>query len=290
MVPSVTGTALSDYSVTVQNGVLTITPAGTTITIGTSSASITPGQSVMLTADVTSVTTGTPTGSVSFYDGTTLLGTAPVTAGAATLSTSAFVPGSSNTLQAVYSGVSTSLPPSSTATVTVSPLDFTLTIPGSASQTITRGSSATYQVMVTPLYGNYPGPVSFSASGLPTGASASFSPSTIGSTAGIQTVTLTVQTTQVAKETAPSIGRKLAPIALALFLIPLFGTKRLRRQGGRLSKLACLLLLLGSTLVGAMVTGCGGGSIADIEQFFTITVTSTSGNVQHTAPVTLTIK
>ena len=73
IVPSAAGANLADYTVTVQNGTLNITQAGTTTSLNVSSGSITPGESATLTAQVASSTTGTPTGSVNFYDGATLL-------------------------------------------------------------------------------------------------------------------------------------------------------------------------------------------------------------------------
>jgi hypothetical protein len=256
-----------------------------------SSTSVTPGQSVTLTAQVAPVTTGTPTGSVAFYDGTSLLGTVPLTAGTATISTSSLIPGTANALQAVYSGDNNfTTSTSSTSSVSVASLDFTLTVSGPASLTVTPGSMATYQVTVNPLYGSYPGPVSFAASGLPSGATITFNPSTIAIGGGKQTVTVNVQTPALAKLESPSIGRKLAPFTLALILIPLLGVGRMRRQGRRLSRLASLLLLLGCTLAGVMMTGCGGATLKLTEQNYSITVTSTSGNMQHTASVTLQVQ
>jgi hypothetical protein len=291
IVPSVTGADLSDYAVTAQDGTLTITQAGTTTTMNASSSSVNPGQGVTMTAQVASATTGTPTGSVAFYDGTSLLGTVPLTAGTATMSTSSLNPGATNDLQAVYSGDNNfTTSTSSTSSVGVAALDFTLAVTGPASQTVTPGSIATYQAVVNPLYGSYPGPVSFAASGLPSGASIAFSPSTIAANGGQQTVTLTVQTAALAKLVSPSIGRKLAPLTLALLLIPLLGAGRLRRQGRRLSRLASILLLLGCTLAGAMMTGCGGAAFKESDQIYTILVTGTSGNMQHTASVTLTLQ
>jgi hypothetical protein len=291
IVPSVTGTNLADYAVTAQDGVLTITQAGTTTTMSASSSSVSPGQSVTLTAQVASVTTGTPTGSVAFYQGVTLLGTAPLTAGTATLSTSSITSAATGALEAIYSGdTNFTTSTSSTLPIGVTSLDFALTVSGPTSLIVSAGSTATYQMAVNPLYGSFPGPVSFTASGLPPSASFTFNPATIAANGGKQTVTLDIQTAAFAKQDAPSIRGKLAPLSLALLLIPLFGVGRLRRQGRRLSKLASLLLLLICTLAGAMMTGCGGGSGAAFQQVaqnYTITVTATSGTVQHTAQITL---
>jgi hypothetical protein len=291
IVPSAVGANLSDYAVTVQNGILTITQAGTTTSMNASSSSVTPGQTVTLTAQVASATTGTPTGSVTFYDGTTLLATVPLTAGTATMSTGSLTAGSANTLQAVYSGDNNfTTSTSSISSVTVASLDFSVAVLGSPSNTVQPGTVATYQVALTPLYGNYPGQVSFAASGLPSGASVTFSPSTIAFDGGKQTIKVTVQTPAAAKLELPGIGRKLAPLTLAFLLIPLFGARKLRRQGRRLSRLACLMLLLGCSLAGVVMTGCGGAAFKQSVQTYTVTVTSTSGNMQHSASVTLVVE
>jgi len=293
IVPSVTGTNMADYAVTVQAGMLTITQAGTTTTLSISSSNVTPGQSVTLTAQVASVTTGTPTGTVDFYQGTTLLGTASLTAGTATFNTSSITTAAAGSLEAIYSG-DPNFTTSTSATLSISlpSLDFSVAVSGPSSLTVSAGSTATYQMAVSPLYGSYPGTVSFTASGLPSGATATFNPTTIAANGGKQTVTLDIQTAAFAKLETPSLGRKAAPLALALLLIPFFGVGRLRRQGRRLSKLASLLLLLICTLAGVMMTGCGGGGAAfqQVAQNYTITVTATSGNVQHTVPITLSLQ
>ena len=87
IVPGVTGADLSNYAVNATDGTLTVTPAETTTALTVSGTSITPGTSVTLTAQVATSTTGTPTGTVIFYDGTKLLGTASLTAGTASYST-----------------------------------------------------------------------------------------------------------------------------------------------------------------------------------------------------------
>ncbi|HZX01784.1 hypothetical protein [Kribbella sp.] len=64
-----------------------------------------------------------------------------------------------------------------------------------ASQSVTRGQPAIYTISVTST-GGYAGAVTFSATGVPAGASASFSPSSVTVTSGsTRTTTLTVQTT-----------------------------------------------------------------------------------------------
>jgi len=70
--------------------------------------------------------------------------------------------------------------------------DFTLTASPS-SQTVVQGASATYTATVTPS-GGFTGTVTFSVSGLPTGASGSFNPTSV-SGSGTSTLTVSTSTT-----------------------------------------------------------------------------------------------
>ena len=295
IVPGITGTDLSDYTVSYVKGVLTITQAGTTTALSVSNTSITPGQSVTLTAQVASATTGTPTGSVSFFDGSTLLATVPLSGGAAAYSTTSLSAGTSHALTATYSGDIDFLASSTTSSVivTVAPLDFTMTISGPSSGTVFPGSTITYSVVVNPLYGNYAGPVGFVVNGLPSGATVTFSPSTIAANGGMQTVTVTIQVPAlVASKSTPSPGRQLTHFALALLLLPLLGVRGIRGHARRLSGMVCLFIVLGGLAVTAALTGCGSsnGFFGQKPQSYNVTITANAGTVQHSVTVTLQVE
>lgn len=89
---------------------VTVAPStGTQTTTTAVSSSVQPsvsGQSITFTATVTPSGSGTPTGTVTFKDGTTTLGTATLSGGTGTFNTSALVVGS-HSITAVYSGDST---------------------------------------------------------------------------------------------------------------------------------------------------------------------------------------
>jgi YVTN family beta-propeller protein len=301
IVPSVSGSNLSDYTTVIVNGTLTITQAGSTTSLAVSSGSITPGQSVTLSATVTSTTSGTPTGTVSFYDGTTLLNTATLAAGSASYSTAALAPGISHTLTASYSGdgnFTASASNSSGLTVVVAPLDFTVTTVGANTATINAGGSATFQFGVTPLYGIYAGPITFTAGGLPPGATATFTPASIAANGGPQTVSFTVQTATFAglNQTSKPLFGGLATAALALLLLPFAGARRVRRASRRLNQLICLLLLAGGLVGSMLVSGCGASSSKTSvsqgntePQSYTLTVTTSGGGLEHTSTFTLTV-
>ena len=81
-----------------------IVRAGTATTLSSSLPSATAGQNITFTATVASLASGTgsPTGTVSFYDGVTLLGKVALnSSGVATFSTSALKAGN-HTIRAVY--------------------------------------------------------------------------------------------------------------------------------------------------------------------------------------------
>ena len=294
IVPSASGADLADYSVAIQNGTLTIMQAGTTTSLGVSSGSITPGQSVTLTAQVASTTTGTPTGSVNFYDGSSVLDTATLAGGTASFTTTALSAGATHLLTAVYSGDTNFATSSTTSSIhiIVAALDFTLTASAPAAKTVNAGSAAIYQVVVAPTYGAYPGTVTFTATGLPAGAVATFAPSRIPANGGQQTVAVTIQTaaTTAALQPDPLSSHTRVPLALALLLLPLIGARRLRGHGQRFSRMLCaMLLLLGMATLA--LSGCGGHTNSTPPpENYALTITASCGNLQHTATVNLTVQ
>ena len=94
-----------------------IEPAPTTVNPGGAGGGLTAtaGRPVTLTA---SVSGSSPSGTMSFYDGSTLLGTAAVTSGNASLTVTITAPGT-HTITVNYSGDSANAPSSSTVTLTV---------------------------------------------------------------------------------------------------------------------------------------------------------------------------
>jgi hypothetical protein len=298
IVPSVTGADLSDYTQSVIDGTLSITQAASTTSVQVSSTSVTPGQSVTLTAMVAGASagsTGTPTGRVSFYDNGTLLNAAILSAGEASYSTLSLTPGSSNVITATYSGDENFTASSSTArstdTIAVGPLDFTFAISGSSTAAAVPGQSVTYRAAIAPLYGSYPGTVSFAATGLPADATATFSPSSISANGGAQTVTVTIMTAALTAllHRAPPLtpGRRFTPLALAF--LTLIGASKLRRRGRMLRGLLCALMLICAGIVVSGLSGCG-AFFKLTPQSYIVKVTATAGSVQQKATVTLTVQ
>ncbi len=117
----------------------------------TSSMSTVYGQQVTLSATVTaeSGSSGTPTGSVTFYDGTLNLGTVPLSGGSATLPFSD-LPVGTDAITAEYSGDSVFAASTSTPVDVTVKLDGTsVSLKSSASQA-DAGEAITFTAMVSP--------------------------------------------------------------------------------------------------------------------------------------------
>lgn len=105
------------------------------------------GEPVTLSSTVTAAS-GTPTGTVSFYAGTTLLGTAPLNSGTATLSNYTALPLGNDSLTAVYSGdADNAQSTSSVVPFTVNQASTTTIVVTSGSPT-SFGQSATFSATV----------------------------------------------------------------------------------------------------------------------------------------------
>jgi hypothetical protein len=125
------------------------------------------GQSVTFTASFL-VTGGTPTGTVQFFDGLTLLGTSPVTGRQAVFSTSA-LPTGSHAIIAKYTGDKTFPAAQASFGQVISPRDSAVTITASA-PTIAQGQSIVFTAHVGTRGGVAPtGQVLFQDNGLPAG-------------------------------------------------------------------------------------------------------------------------
>jgi sugar lactone lactonase YvrE len=295
------GSAATDYTVALAGGSgdITIGKAPTTVVLTSSNLSPFSGVPVTLTALAASSTTGTPTGTVSFYDGTTLLNMAPITNGSATYIPSGLA-GGAHSITAVYSGDAKFTAGTSSAvveTVGSSP-DFTLTPTGAVTQSVIRGKAATYTFALQPQGGIFASPVTLTASGLPAGATAIFSPATIVSGGGSATASLAIQTAAL-NSTSTSMSfpvqARFLPISAALFLLPLLRNSRVQAKFGRMPRTlfsALFLLITGAATLG--LTGCGSGDHdPNSSQTYTITVTASAAgttNLQHTATVTLVVQ
>jgi hypothetical protein len=98
-----TGVATANYTVSYTAGTLKVDQATSTTTIGTSGSPTMVGQQVTFTATLAPQYAGTPSGTVSFYDGTTKIGSGALSGGKTSFSTTSLSAGS-HTITASYGG------------------------------------------------------------------------------------------------------------------------------------------------------------------------------------------
>jgi YVTN family beta-propeller protein len=117
------------------------------------------GETVTFTATVTGSVAGTPTGEVNFLDGTTVLGTSPLSGGQASFNTSTLSLGS-HSITAAYSG-DTNFDSSTSNVVTQNVLGATTTIVISSLNPSLPGQSVTFTASVSASSGTPTGSVTF---------------------------------------------------------------------------------------------------------------------------------
>ncbi|MDQ2841439.1 MAG: Ig-like domain repeat protein, partial [Acidobacteriota bacterium] len=289
ILPAVSGSNLTDYVQTVQNGHLTIAQAPVIATTSLSATSIVSGLNASITTTVQSTTTGTPTGTVNFFDNGKPLASTTLNNGIATYNSSTLSVGT-HVILAVYSGdidfsSNTASAASGGNTIIITPLDFTFQLTSQSTVEGTYGTTRQFTFHIAPTGGSYPDVVQLTAS--PSGpilATYTFSPASIDKNGGAMDITLTVATEKLASlEQRRDPSSRLSPVAIGLFLLPLFGLRYSRRSGSKLAKLVShsLLILLSLGAIGTL-TGCGSGYF---DHVYPISVTAASGNIQHSANV-----
>jgi len=284
---SLTGPASTNYTVTLSaaSGSLNVVPASTLTVAQPPTQNSYAGLPMLLSATVASGTSGTPTGSVNFVEGSSVIASASLSNGAASAVYLSPAVGT-HTLVASYSGdadFTPSISPAITAIVSAMP-DFTLLSSGSSTQTVQPGAIATFTLAISAQPAPFTGAVSMSVSGLPAGATASFAPPQVVPGSASASTVLSVQTAAPVVQLHSIFAR----YGLAALLIPFLCLFRWRI--GRARRWVTLSLL-------AATLGCGSRSVPEqtqASQTYTLTVTGTSTNLAgaaifHTTTVTLNI-
>jgi hypothetical protein len=167
------------------------------------------------------------------------------------------------------------------------------------SATVTAGQSATYTVQVTPQYSSFDSAITFSATGLPRGCTASFSPATVtpGANPASSTLTLTTKARTEASTGGVFVATGHVPPALGLLiLIPAIGLwfrfgrpvpVRLSGHWLAAGALICLIVLIGRCSAGDTPTPPPTGTPAGTYQ---ITVRGESGSLKTSTMVTLIVR
>ncbi len=255
-------------------------------------------NAVTLTATVSSPAS-TPSGSVTFFDGATALGSAVAlnSDGAAALTITS-LPIGNDSLTAVYSG-DANFAAGASNPVSEIVEDFSLSIASSGSNatsvTVVPGQAGTFQLTISPVAPatTFPAAISFSATGLPPGSTYTITPSSLAAGSRSTTVRLVVNTAAAtaAKEQqsgGPPLLRRVAPLALALLV--LLNASQIRRQGRHWRRMLCVGILAMGSATATLLSGCGGGFFGQAPESYTITIAATAGNLQHTATVTLNVQ
>jgi hypothetical protein len=268
---------------------------GTTLTLVASTPSVAYGTAETFTAKVVASMSGRPalTGTVSFYDGTTLLGTASVNGGGASFNTASLALGAHN-VSAVYSGDSNfNRNTSGTVSAAVTSLAPAFALSSASSAlALAQGANGVVPLTLT-ANATFSGPVNLTCSGAPSNASCGFSSTSVVLTAGSSaTATLVIGTTGTktsmqVPSNSPWQGK--APMAsVASLLLMCFIRPRKKLRG------VLFAALLAIAAMGA--TGCSGGgsTVSSVgKTSFTVTVTATpsgGAGTAQTAIVNVTVQ
>ncbi|HZW78868.1 MAG TPA: FG-GAP-like repeat-containing protein, partial [Candidatus Deferrimicrobiaceae bacterium] len=267
--------------------------ASTTTALTNSSQS----GSLILNATVSQASSGTPTGTVAFMDGTTSLGSSSLNGnGGATLSTSALTAGAHN-ITAIYSGDS-DFSASTSSPMAVS-ADFAISASAASPASVPPGQPSTSTITVSPKNGFNPSGVTFTCSIAPAGnpsPACSFGTLSVANDVGSATITVTPAATASAHLSTPSGHRSHAMLIFAL-LIPgmLFGVVGIVKQDrNKLLGWVIAVAVLGACLLQGACGSAGstktsttdGGTPAGL---YRVTVAGSANGTQHTATVSITV-
>jgi hypothetical protein len=283
IVPSVTGSNLANYTVVTTNGSLQILLANSQLSLVASATTANVGTTISFTATAVSSTSGTPTGSISFSDGPTLLATVPLTTGTAVYSTSSLLVGS-HIISANYIGDYNFYGSSASAlTAIIAAPGYTLT-PSTNSLAIASGSAGNLTIQTAGV-GGYTGTVSFACDNLPNAMSCSFAPPNVAlSAAGsaqqtILTIATSSNTASLRTLHSPSSSYPMTYLALMPGVLGIILIRRRRRnQAARFLFLSLSALVL--FCITASISGCGtsAGTSQTLRGMYTITVQTQATN------------
>lgn len=293
--PTATGTRTGTLTVATSGSSYTASltgssPSGTptlTLAVTPAPSSSVEYQGISLAFKATIAGGSSPTGTVTFYDGSTVLASGvTLTSGAATYTTSTLALGA-HSITAKYVGDAANQPATSAAVAfttkaavtagftTQNPsLYLSVAAPGTTSATLAYTPNTAYA-----------GTLSLTCSGLPTGVTCSFSPTSLTFTQGTvtsqsTTLTITVASQHAMLEHGPSRGEG---IAFAMLLPGLLGLWRMRKSHKLASRLLLLALLAGGLMT---ATGCGNSNAVTSSTF---NVVASDGTNSVTTLVNLTI-
>lgn len=297
---------------------LVVTAPDFTLTAGPASQTVSQGNSASYTATINPVNgfngqvtlsaSGLPTGANATFTPNPASSTSAVS-----ITTDGTTPGGTYTI--TLTGQSGSLTHTTTVTMVVNVPDFTLSA-GPASQSVSQGNAASYTATITPANG-FTGQVTLSASGLPTGAAASFTPNPATTTSSVSittdtttpsgsyTITLTGQSGSLTHSTTVTLvvsqpdyslsatpssqtGSPVSPANYTVNINPIAGFTGQVTLGasgmpaGATANFGTNPATSSSSLAITPASGTTPGS-------YTVTITGASGTLSHTTTVTLVV-
>jgi hypothetical protein len=275
-----------------------VTPAATSIQLTSTPNPSNTGQSVTISAVVTSPASIPPNGDITFFSGTTALGTAQLsangTSSTATFTTS-FAAAGTYPLTASYLASTDFLASTSPVLVqTVIAGDFTIAVTPAAA-TLYTGQSAKVEVGIDSLRG-FNEPLAFSCFGLPSNTTCTFAPASLSNGQGAVSLLLQTSAPQTsaahAQSAANAKNSTIALSALGSFALLLFpSVRRKRRSFTRFLMLLCAI----STAIS--LAGCsnpspitGGSPPGSYQVQVTAATVGGSSNLTHSTTFNLTVK
>lgn len=280
-----TPTDQNAYTQVTATVVIKVVPLSPTLTVGATPNPAFVSNPVTFTVTIPSPTVA-PTGTLTFFDGETQLGSSAVVNGSATFSTSTLTMGS-HTITATYSGDSNYLT-STSAPFKETIQDFSIARAAGNGSTpvVNPGRPASFSLTVTPLGGpTMPAALALGTQGLPPGSSAVFAPVQVAADSATTTITMVVTPPALAASEAPhkTMSKGALPIVLGIVLLPF--ARRLRRARRWMQVL--VFAIVGVALA-VSISACG--SFTYTPQNLSVTVVATSGNLSHSTTVQLTVR
>ncbi len=260
---------------------VTVAYPSTTITLTSSPTTINAGQTVTLTATLTS-SEGTPTGTVTFMDGSSTLGTVTLNGSGVAAYTTTALPAGNQTITATYAATGAFAASTSTP-LTIAVQSLTISA-SSTTLSVSPGGSASTTLTFTGA-GGLTGNISYSCSGLPSYMSCSFNPSsTTFNASSTASAVLTVS------EASTLSGWLIPFLPLSLLGFLTLGRKHRRRWA--------LVAIAAAGIGFTALTGCNGGSSSSSstsqtppagQQTATVTATTTTAAGALTSTISITV-
>ena len=281
---SVSGTSASNYIATINPGTLVVAPATTVTAVATSAPSASAGTNVTFTANVTGNPV-TAAGTVTFFDGTVMLGTSTLNAsGVGTFSTSTLSVGT-HSITAAFQANTNFTNSSASVPQVITQATGAFTVSATPPAPFIKGAgTTTFQVTVSAT-GAFAGPVALTCSGLPADATCVFANPTVTLTAGGSiTTAMTVTTTAadaklLAPAGLPGNPADIAPLTFAAIfpaeltgLGVLFAGIRRRKTLGTQKMRLLLIIVCTLGILGLVGCGCPNTTF----KTYTINITGTS--------------